>query len=243
MKDPRDVKAIAMVDRVIQNLKTRRAESLSEEPGQWATRIKEVVAVYNKTSHSTIHGEPGEVRKNEVQQFLITQDNAERLKANQTLLELRKKQLADKGAFRRPLRGLNVFRRGVKAAYGDVEKPAAVNGSVITPQGEGAKIDIKRVMSVDRDNGEVTPWLGGLGDRDSAKKDKLVPVMLGLLECLQDEEKSVASAVVWLQANMGDVYVDIIREVGFGRHLAEAIRRFEDNFELTKGGYYVKPTG
>ena len=82
-----------------------------------------------------------------------------------------------------------------------------------------------------------------MGDRDSAKKDKLVPVMLGLLEYLQDEEKSVAPAVVFLKANMGDVYVDSLREVGFGRHLAEAIRLFPDNFELTKGGYYVRAVG
>ena len=81
-----------------------------------------------------------------------------------------------------------------------------------------------------------------MSDRDSAK-DKLVPVMLGLYEYLQDEEKSVASAVVFLKANMGDVYVDILREVGFGKHLAEAIRRFADNFELTRGGYYVRPVG
>ena len=84
-KDPRDVNAIAVVDRVIQNLKTRLAESLSEEPGQWATRIKDAVAAYNATPHKTVHGEPGDVRSNEVQQFLITQDNAEKLKANQSL--------------------------------------------------------------------------------------------------------------------------------------------------------------
>ena len=70
-----------------------------------------------------------------------------------------------------------------------------------------------------------------------------MPVMLGLIEYLKDEEKSVASAVVFLKANMGDQCVDILREVGFGRHLAEAIRLFPDNFELTRGGYYVRAVG
>ena len=115
-----------------------------------------------------------------------------------------------------------------------------MNGSLITPQGEGDKIDIKRVQAVDRGTGEIVPWLGGLSERDIAKKDKLVPVMLGLIEYLKFEEKSVASAVVYLKANMGDLYADLLREVGFGRHLSEAIRLFQDNFELTKGGYYVK---
>ena len=58
-KDPRDVNAIAVVDGLIQNLKTRLAESLSEEAGEWATRIKQVVAGYNETPHKTAHGEPG----------------------------------------------------------------------------------------------------------------------------------------------------------------------------------------
>ena len=59
-KDPRDVNAIAVVDRVIQNLKTRLAESRSDVPGEWATRIKEVVAAYNETPHKTVHGEPSD---------------------------------------------------------------------------------------------------------------------------------------------------------------------------------------
>ncbi len=242
-KDPQDVNALGVVDRAIQNLKKRLAESLSAEEGEWASRIKEVTAAYNSTMHETVHGEPEEVRKNPVQGFLILQDNAAKLKGNQTLLESRKKQLADAGAFRRPLPGAGgAFRRGFKATYGDLERVASVQGSTVVPE-NGVKIDIKRVQPVDKDTGEVTPWLGGLSDRDSAKKHKLVPVMLGLLEYLQDEQKSVASAVVWLKANMGDVYVDIIREVGFGWHLAEAIRLFQDNFELTKGGYFVRPAG
>ena len=66
--------------------------------------------------------------------------------------------------------------------------------------------------------------------------------MLGLLEYLQDEEKSVAGAVIFLKANMGDVYVDILRSVGVGKRLADGIKLFDD-FELTKGGYYVRPAG
>ena len=96
---------------------------------------------------------------------------------------------------------------------------------------------------VSGDTNEIVPWLGGLSDRDSAKKDKLVPIMLGLLEYLKSEERSVASAVVYLKANMGDVFVDLLREVGFGRHLSEVIRLFPEAFELTKGGYYVKALG
>ena len=128
-KDPADANALGVVDRAIQTIKTKLAESLSEEPGEWASRIKEVVSAYNSTPHATVHGEPEEVKNNPVQSFLVLQDNAGKLKANQTLLESRKKQLDEAGAFRRPLKGLNAFRRGFKAAYGEVEKVKAVSGS------------------------------------------------------------------------------------------------------------------
>jgi hypothetical protein len=187
-----------VVDRAIQSLKRKLAESLSAEPGEWATRIKEVVAAYNSTPHATVHGEPDDVRKNPVQEFLVTQDNAAKLKGNQTLLESRKAQLADAGAFRRPLRAAGgAFRRGFKATYGDVEKVEAVRGSIVTPAGGGERIDIKRVRPVDKDTGNVVAWLGGLSQRDSKKKDALIPLMTALITNLEDgEEHSVASAAL-----------------------------------------------
>ena len=82
--------------------------------------------------------------------------------------------------------------------------------------------------------------MGGLFTRDSAKKDKLTDIMVALLEFLRDDEKSVASAGLWLKTNLGDVgYVDVLRAQGFGKHLGEAIRLFDD-FELTEKGYYVR---
>ena len=60
-KDPLDVNALSVVDRAIQNLKKRLAESLSAEEGEWASRIKEVVKQYNATPHETVHGEPARI--------------------------------------------------------------------------------------------------------------------------------------------------------------------------------------
>ena len=64
--------------------------------------------------------------------------------------------------------------------------------------------------------------------------------MLALMNYQADgEERSVASASPYLKNNLGDSYADTLREVGFGKHLAEAIRLF-DEFQLTKQGYYVR---
>ena len=65
-------------------------------------------------------------------------------------------------------------------------------------------------------------------------------MMTALISYLEDGEKSVASAALWLKNHMGSSYEDTLREVGFGRHLSEAIRLFDQHFQLTKGGYYVK---
>jgi hypothetical protein len=240
-KDPQDTNGLSVVDRAIQTLKTRLAESLSAEPGQWATRIKEVTAAYNASPHESIHGQPDEVRENSVQEFLITQDNAQKLKGNQALLESRKKELADKGAFRRPLRGnAGAFRRGFKASYGDVEQVSSVRGSVVTPEGDGAKIDIKRIQPVRKETGDVQPWLGGLSARDSKKKDALIPLMTALIDFLQDgEEHSVASAALYLKGHMGAAYEDTLRALGFGKHLAAAVELFQE-FALTKKNYYLR---
>ncbi len=66
--------------------------------------------------------------------------------------------------------------------------------SLITPEGGGEKIDIKRVRPVGRDTGNVQPWLGGLSALDSRKKDKLIPMMSALITHLKDGERPVASA-------------------------------------------------
>jgi ribosomal protein S21 len=229
-KDPNDANALGVVDRAIQTLKKKLAES----------RILDVVKAYNSTPHAAIHGEPEEVKSNEVQSFLVLQDNAAKLKSNQTLLETRKKQLVEKGAFRRPLKGLNAFRRGFKAAYGPVEKVESVSGSLVKPQGDGVTIDVKRVQTVSRQTGDVEPWYGGLSMRDSKKKDALIDVMIALVEFLKDGERSVARAAAFLKDGLGDSYADTLSQQGFGKHLAEAIRLFPETFLLVKDNYYVR---
>ena len=103
---------------------------------------------------------------------------------------------------------------------------------------------MKRVQAVDRDTGDIQPWLGGLSTRDSQKKDKLLPLMVSLFDFISDgEERSVARVALYLKGHMGAEYEAVLREVGFGKHLAEALRLFSDYFELTKGGYYVKLVG
>jgi hypothetical protein len=187
-----------------------------------------------------MHGEPPEeVRGNKVVQFMTLQDNTKKLKHNQDLLESRKKTLTDAGAFRRPLGGLTAFKRGFKATWGDVEKPAYVRGSVVTPQGDGGKVDIKRIQPVDKDSNEAQPVFN-LSDteRTLSKKQKLWDLMVMLWDFLGDEEKSTAAAAVYLKGRLdAPEYTALLNSAGI-RHLSDAVRLFPE-FDLTKNGYYI----
>ena len=238
--DKNDPNALSLVDRFIQNLKTRLAESLAETPGEWADRVAQVVAQYNETPHDTIHGEPpNDVRNSRVLRFMLDQDNARKLKGNQELLEARKKTLEESGGFRRPLGGLTKFKRGFQASYGPVERVDGVTGSLVRPTGDGDPIDIKRVLPVDKDTGSVQPGFA-LGEaRTEAKRNKVAALAMELYQWLGDDEKSMNSAARHLKQELGEQeYRLLLMSVGAG-NLADVVRLFPD-LELTRRGYYVQ---
>ena len=237
--DKNDPNALSVVDRFIQNLKKRLAESLAESPGEWADRVPQVVAQYNDTPHETLHGEPpNDVRNSKVLRFMLDVDNARKLKNNQNLLEARTKTLEDAGGFRRPLGGLTKFKRGFQASYGPVEHVGNVTGSLVTPTGRGEPIDVKRVLPVDKDTDNVEPGFA-LGEaRTEAKRNKIAALAMELFEWLGDEEKSMTSAARHLRQVLGpEEYRAQLSSVG-AQHLSDVVRLFPD-LELTRQGYYL----
>ena len=80
-----DVNVLAVVDRVIQNIKLRLSESLAEEPGEWAERLPDIITSYNKTSHETVHDAPKEIGFNPIATFMVQQDNAKKIQHNEIL--------------------------------------------------------------------------------------------------------------------------------------------------------------
>ena len=238
--DKNDPNALAVVDRVIQNLKLRLAESLAESPGEWADRVPQVVLQYNETPHETLHGEPpSDVRNSKVLRFMLDQDTARKLKHNQDLLDARTKTLEDSGAFRRPLGGLTKFKRGFQATYGPVERVDNITGSLDKPTGDGAAIDVKRVLPVDKDTEAVQPGFA-LGEaRTEAKRIKVAALAMELYTWLGDEEKSMSTAARHLKQELGEQEYRLqLMSVG-AQHLSDVIRLFPD-LELTRQGYYLQ---
>ncbi len=236
-----DPNVLAVVDRAIQNLKSRLAESLADSPGEWATRIAQVVQQYNATEHSTVHDAPKEISTNPIAKYMVLQDNAQKLKHNQTILKARKTALEDAGTFRRPIGGLQqgAFRRGFKATWGDVEKVDTIQGSVVKPRGDGDKIDIKRIMPVDRETGNVEATFAQGDAWIQRKRDILFPITLELYHWLGDDEKSMSTAAAHLKVDLGEEeYRNYLRQAGF-QHLSQAVS-ITPELALTKGGYYVR---
>ena len=234
-----DVNALSVVDRAIQNLKQRLARSLAKAGGgEWREKLKDAVEAYNETYHSAVHDAPGDVRGSPVVTFMNMQDNAEKLDHNQRLLERRTRVLEEAGAFRRPVPGaLTKFKRSFHATYGEAQAVKAIKGSEVEGA-DGQKVDIKRVLPVDRDSSTVTAHFALGSARLDRKREKLLGIVAALYEWLGGAgQKSMTTAAVYLRKHIDD-YDQILRDTNL--RLADVVRLFEGTLELTMQGYYVR---
>ena len=177
-------------------------------------------------------------RPNPVQKFLLTQDNAEKAEHNNELLKGRKRVLEQTMTFRRPQGSLiKTFKRGFHATYGKLEKVDRIQGSTIHVVG-GDKVDIKRVMPVNRDSTEVLATFGSFSQKAENRRIKTRDLIDSLRTFLGDEEKSMAKSVEFLKERWGEEpYAAILKSVG-AHNLADVIRLFDD-IALSKRGNYV----
>ncbi len=110
---------------------------------------------------------------------------------------------------------------------------------MVKPVGDGAKVDIKRVMPVDSQTGDVVATFAQ-GDAWIQRKREIVwPIILELYHWLGDNEKSMSTAAAHLKKELGeDEYRIYLRQAGF-QHLSKAVSTTPE-LQLTQGGYYVK---
>ena len=75
---------------------------------------------------------------------MMLEDQPDNAEHNRNLTEKRVSRLAAVGAYREPLLGNRVFKRGHQATYGEVRQVGQIQGSTVTDT-TGRQIDIKRV--------------------------------------------------------------------------------------------------
>jgi hypothetical protein len=240
MKDPSDVNALAAVDRFIQTIKKRLAESLASEKGEWADRVAEVVRQYNESPHETLFQEaPVDLAESKVASFMNMQKNARKLQHNQTLFESRKKAVESAGAFRRPLPGLTKFKRGFRATYDKIEKLEGFDGSLVKPTGGARAVDVKRVLAVDAQTRDVEPGFALGQGRVASKRLRIQPLALEALNFVGSEEVSLLRLSTHLKEVMGDIEYRLqLMSVG-AQYLSDAIRLIPE-LSLTRNGNYVR---
>jgi hypothetical protein len=236
----RDVNALGVLDRAMQNVKARMARTMARQGagGEWAEALQPAVAGYNKSYHSTIHESPEELLESKEALFMVYQDNARKLEHNQKLTDRRVAKLREAGAFRRPLGGARQFKRGFRATYGPVEVPTAVEGSTVRAAGQ-EPVDIKLVQVVDKDSSRAAPQFaeGGDAPRREAKRAALRDVAAALQRALQEHfgRATMRTALQSAQQALGARYASLLKEARV-QSLADVVRLFPERFELQEGG-------
>jgi hypothetical protein len=238
-KEKADVNALAVLDRFVQTLKKRLAESLADKEGEWADRVPEVVRQYNASPHETLFDEaPQDLGESKVASFMNLQENARKLAHNQTLFKSRKQAVESAGAFRRPLEGLTKFKRGFQATYGALEQLEGFDGSMVKPQG-GAPVDVKGIMPVDSQTRDVEPAFALGQGRTVARRQKIQALALAALNYIGDGEPSLQRLAAHLKETLGPAEYRLqLMSVG-APNLSDVLRLIPE-VVLVRGGRYVK---
>ena len=244
-----DKNALAVLDRAVQDVKARFARILaSTGKGEEKNKLEKSLKAHNNSFHSTVHGSPNEVGKDENLIFMNLQDNALKLEHNAKILDKRIVALEATGAFRKPLPGVvkNKFRRGYEAKYDKVEQLREIKGSNVVAT-DGSQVDIKLVKAIPATSGQP-PDISEENQRVTKKRDKLYDMIEIIQEFIGGREVSLRSLATHLAKQRFDLdgqqktYKELLRSqslLGFGA-LADAIRLFPQMLKLTKEGFYLK---
>ena len=244
-----DKNALSVLDRAVQDVKARFSRILAPTgKGEEKQKLEKALKSHNNSYHSTVHGSPNEVGKDENLRFMNLQDNSLNFEHNAKILDKRKAALEATGAFRKPLPGVvkNKFRRGFEAKYDKVEQLREIQGSIVTAT-DGTQIDIKLVKAIPSSSGQP-PDISEENQRTQKKRDNLYNLIENISEFIQNREVSLRSIATHLARQRYDLngrqltYKELLRSqslLGFGA-LADAIRLFPEMQKLTREGFYVK---
>lgn len=248
----RDVNALAVLDRAVQDVKQRFTRILARTgKGDEKLKLEQAIKGHNNAHHGPIHGSPNEVQKDPQLQFMNLQDNALKIDHNTRILQSRRIKLEAAGAFRKPLEGVikNPFRRGYDAKWGEVQTVQRVEGSTVVGQ-DGRRVDIKLVKAVPKETTQTFD-VHEESNRQERKREKLFSMMSALAEWLGAREMSLRAAAMhlaktgpWDLNGQGVEYKQLLRSQGLVRGgvggLADATRLFPGMFKLTREALYVK---
>ena len=177
-KDPRDVNALATIDKAIQTIKqglTRRM--LIEKTSKWQPLLQTAVSSYNKSPHSYLQDQaPNEVKDNKNLQFDLKLENAQYMAQNEKNIEDRQSKLYKEGAFRIP-EPLTEFSRSFKPKFSGAVQQVTDIDHTHAKDAQGKWQPTKIVLPVSKESSDVAVPAGmvkGSVQRDRVQMQKLL---------------------------------------------------------------------
>jgi hypothetical protein len=150
VKPKGDRNALAVNDRTMQTLKQDLAQKVGQTGKPWANHLAQVTKEYNDRTNSAVHGAPNEVGKENVQTFMVLQDNAHKFQHNAAVTQRRVNALESAGAFRAPVENAG---RSFRPKYGaEREYSHTTMGQAVDTNGRSFLL--KQVQPVPRGSGE-----------------------------------------------------------------------------------------
>ena len=140
---------IAVCDRAMAKIKLELAkESKDRRTRDWVSFFDQVIGFYNRTKHRAVHGFPKDVATDNVQHFLVKQDNVPKFKHNHELEQKRALKLfmEEPARFRPPvLPAHHNFEERIGAPrFGAVKEVGGIKSGVVMDK-EGEEFPIKLV--------------------------------------------------------------------------------------------------
>ena len=148
-KDLGDVSAIAVVGRPIALLKRKLANIEAFTSTSWGSALQRATKALNdEPKEAVLHGaSPNEVKDDENVNFMLLQDNADKMVLNQKVVDNREKALRTTMAFRAPISTNRRFKHGFRASYGPVEKVQSINKNIVKAV-DGQTYSLKQIKPV-----------------------------------------------------------------------------------------------
>jgi hypothetical protein len=229
-----DTNALAVVDRAIQNVKTRIAQIMGKGKVSWVDALEQATLQYNNDFHSTVRDSPLDGRDTGELVFMLLQDNAKKYQHNQEHLEKRKKLFESLGSYRKPLAESTMkFHRGFKATYGDKVDVVGFDGSQVLGA-DGSRHDQKILMPVSQDSTTALPTYAFTDvmkrrARAILSEEGLPEKLLSLIP----EEGTIALTVLGRQIRTDFPYEETMQKARLGLGaMAQAMRLYPELFVL-----------
>ena len=150
-KDPLDTNGIATLDKGIQSLKQGLESIIEEDSGDWRTHLKQATMGYNRTFNSAVIGPPNSAENGSSREFLITQQNAMNMAANDETSKKRLEAVQKTEHFREATGA----KRSFNPQYGPkLHLEEAVQGKQYIKGSDDLLHLLKRVIPIPTNSGE-----------------------------------------------------------------------------------------